>query len=95
MIIWEWVTTRFEVVVEHHETAAPPKVECLPGEIVIDLGKFSCAATLFSRRMAPNRVTQLSLQAATFAVSMAFLLGLMIDPAEAVEWSREYWSRHP
>ena len=95
MIIGELITRWGECVIEQHETAAPFKVERLPGEIIIDLGKFSCAVALYRGTSHPRRPLVMSITTtACFAVA-AFLMGLSIDPVEAAEWVARHWSRHP
>lgn len=78
MLILEWETTRFEVVVEQHDATSPLKVELSGREIIIDLGKFSCAATLYNRRMQPKRTSALALAASLLAVALWFTAGLTI-----------------
>lgn len=82
-------------MIEQHETAAPFKVERLPGEIIIDLGKFSCAVALYRGTSHQRRSWTMSAPTTACFVVAAFLLGLCIEPSEAVEWAARYWSRHP
>jgi hypothetical protein len=95
MIIFEWTNPLFEMVVERHDGSVPPKIERLPREVLIDLGKFSCAATLFCRK---GSVSALLLPA-TGAIALGFLVGISI-PAVGADTSTlkptayQQWTSH-
>ncbi len=76
MLVFEWQTTRFEVVIEQHQSTAPLKVERLPGQILIDLGKFSCAATLYPATLPIGCRTRRAIAASILMASLGFALGL-------------------
>jgi hypothetical protein len=79
MLIFEWATPCFEVVVERHERSMPLRVERLPREVLLDLGKFSCAVTIFCRK---GSVTATLLPIAG-AIVLGFLIGLTTAPLGA------------
>lgn len=51
MLLLEWVTAKFELVIERNHLPMPRlTVETLPGEAIISFGKITCMVTVFSLR---------------------------------------------
>lgn len=83
MLVFEWETARFEVVVEQHNTPSSLQVERRPGEIIIDLGKFSCAATIRPAKVTPRYSMGCAFASAILAITAGVLLGVGMAGAEA------------
>jgi hypothetical protein len=83
MLVFEWETTRFEVVIEQHTTAARFKIERHPGEIIIDAGKFSCAVSLRPATFRHRPSARWTLAASVLAAAIGFTAGMGVSETEA------------
>jgi hypothetical protein len=76
-LVFEWETTYFEVVIEQHQTSTSFRVDrSRQREVVIDLGKFSCAVIVYPATLRPRHSARLALATSLLAATLGFTLGM-------------------